>query len=128
MISAYILISQKYIIVFIVSMVPLIELRGAIPIGEYFELNKIKYELIGTILGLAIFNGVILDIKFPLSVYKKLLGKVKEQLFLNNGKQTFKYAHIPGLRNISGKELCQQKRNKHFIKEWWQKGGHNPWG
>ena len=35
---------------------------------------KIKYELIGVILGLAIFNGVILDVKFPMAVYKKLLG------------------------------------------------------
>ena len=35
---------------------------------------KIKYELIGIILGLAIYNNIILDVKFPLSVYKKLLG------------------------------------------------------
>lgn len=34
---------------------------------------KIKYELIGIILGLALFNNVILDIKFPLVIYKKLL-------------------------------------------------------
>ena len=32
-----------------------------------------KFELIGIILGLAIFNNVILDVKFPLVVYKKLL-------------------------------------------------------
>jgi len=35
---------------------------------------KIKFELIGVILGLAFFNNVILDIKFPLVIYKKLLG------------------------------------------------------
>ena len=35
---------------------------------------KIKYELIGIVLGLALFNGVILDIKFPIAIYKKLLG------------------------------------------------------
>lgn len=35
---------------------------------------KIKYELIGIILGLALFNNVILDVKFPLVIYKKLLG------------------------------------------------------
>ena len=33
-----------------------------------------KFELIGIIFGLAIFNNVILDVKFPLVVYKKLLG------------------------------------------------------
>ena len=32
-----------------------------------------KYELIGIILGLSIYNGIILDIKFPLALYKKLL-------------------------------------------------------
>ena len=44
----------------------------------WFNLNsfesKFKYELIGTILGLALFNGIILDIKFPIAIYKKLLG------------------------------------------------------
>ena len=35
---------------------------------------KIKYELIGIIFGLAIYNNIILDVKFPLTVYKKLLG------------------------------------------------------
>lgn len=35
--------------------------------------SKIKFELIGIILGLAFFNNVILDIKFPLVIYKKLL-------------------------------------------------------
>ena len=37
------------------------------------EEEKIKYELIGIILGLSIYNGIILDIKFPLIIYKKLL-------------------------------------------------------
>ena len=45
----------------------------------WFNLNsfelKIKYELIGIILGLAIFNKMILDIKFPMVIYKKLLGR-----------------------------------------------------
>ena len=35
---------------------------------------KIKYELIGTIFGLAIYNNTILDVKLPISIYKKLLG------------------------------------------------------
>mmetsp|Transcript_8195 Transcript_8195/g.11619 ORF Transcript_8195/g.11619 Transcript_8195/m.11619 type:complete len:828 (-) Transcript_8195:219-2702(-) len=33
-----------------------------------------EYELIGIILGLAIYNGVILDLRFPMVVYRKLLG------------------------------------------------------
>ena len=35
---------------------------------------KIKYELIGVIFGLAIYNNTILDVKLPISVYKKMLG------------------------------------------------------
>ena len=35
---------------------------------------KIKYELIGKIFGLAIYNNTILDVKLPIVVYKKLLG------------------------------------------------------
>ena len=34
-----------------------------------------QFELIGIIFGLAIFNNVYLDVKFPLVVYKKLLGQ-----------------------------------------------------
>jgi len=36
--------------------------------------NENNFRLIGTILGLAIYNGVILNVHFPLVVYKKLLG------------------------------------------------------
>lgn len=35
--------------------------------------SKLQFELIGVVLGLAIYNGVILDVHFPLCVYKKLL-------------------------------------------------------
>ena len=35
---------------------------------------RIKFELIGFIIGLALYNSVILDIHFPRIVYKKLLG------------------------------------------------------
>eukprot|EP01026_Neomeris_dumetosa_P019794 TRINITY_DN179_c0_g2_i1.p1 TRINITY_DN179_c0_g2~~TRINITY_DN179_c0_g2_i1.p1 ORF type:complete len:402 (-),score=49.50 TRINITY_DN179_c0_g2_i1:226-1260(-) len=37
--------------------------------------QKLEYELIGIICGLAIYNGVLLDVHFPLVVYKKLLGQ-----------------------------------------------------
>ena len=42
--------------------------------NHYSFESKIKYELIGTIFGLAIYNNTILDVKLPLAVYKKLLG------------------------------------------------------
>jgi ubiquitin-protein ligase E3 A len=35
-----------------------------------------EYTLIGMLLGLAIYNSVILDIKFPPVLYRKLMGKV----------------------------------------------------
>mmetsp|Transcript_26126 Transcript_26126/g.46463 ORF Transcript_26126/g.46463 Transcript_26126/m.46463 type:complete len:678 (-) Transcript_26126:5686-7719(-) len=36
--------------------------------------SNINFELAGTILGLAIYNSVILDVHFPLAAYKKLLS------------------------------------------------------
>lgn len=33
-----------------------------------------EFQLIGILLGLAIYNGVILDIHFPFVMYKKLMG------------------------------------------------------
>ena len=38
-----------------------------------FESN-VKFELIGILVGMAIYNGVILDIHLPLACYKKLLN------------------------------------------------------
>lgn len=35
-----------------------------------------EYMLIGMLLGLAIYNSIILDIKFPPVIYRKLLGKI----------------------------------------------------
>jgi len=36
--------------------------------------SNIMFELVGILLGLAIYNGIILDVHFPPLVYKKLLG------------------------------------------------------
>jgi len=43
-----------------------------------------EFELIGILLGLAIYNGVILDLHLPVVVYKKLLG---HKLTLEDVKQ-----------------------------------------
>ena len=34
-----------------------------------------EFFLVGSVLGLAIYNGVILDVHFPMLVYKKLLNR-----------------------------------------------------
>ncbi|KAJ3117572.1 putative E3 ubiquitin-protein ligase [Phlyctochytrium bullatum] len=39
-----------------------------------FENNE-EYRLVGIIVGLAIYNSIILDVHFPLACYKKLLGR-----------------------------------------------------
>lgn len=41
--------------------------------GDTFETN-IKFELMGILMGIAIYNSVILDLHFPTACYKKLLG------------------------------------------------------
>ena len=38
--------------------------------------NEAQFTLIGIVLGLAIYNNVILDVQFPMVVYRKLLGKI----------------------------------------------------
>jgi ubiquitin-protein ligase E3 A len=39
---------------------------------------EVEYVLVGALLGLAIYNGVLLDARFPLALYQKLLGIVPE--------------------------------------------------
>jgi len=57
--------------------------------------NENQYQLVGMILGLAIYNGVILDLHLPLVVYKKLLGQ----------KPTFE--DLKGLRPTMARGLQQ---------------------
>ena len=40
----------------------------------FTPLDRQSYELIGLLLGLALYNGVMVSLSFPLAVYKKLLG------------------------------------------------------
>lgn len=40
-----------------------------------FEDDMAMYGLIGILCGLAIYNGTIIDLPFPLALYKKLLDK-----------------------------------------------------
>ncbi len=37
--------------------------------------NDGQFSLIGIVLGLAIYNSIILDVHFPMVVYRKLLNK-----------------------------------------------------
>jgi hypothetical protein len=41
--------------------------------GSTFESN-VKFELIGILMGIAIYNNVILDLNLPIATYKKLLN------------------------------------------------------
>ena len=36
--------------------------------------NEANFRLIGILLGLAIYNSIILDVHFPITVYRKLLN------------------------------------------------------
>ena len=37
--------------------------------------SEVEFRLVGNVLGLAIYNSVILDVHFPMVVYKKLMGQ-----------------------------------------------------
>jgi hypothetical protein len=47
---------------------------GTLAVNTTAEIFRHEFELVGLLLGLAIYNGVILDVKLPLVLYKKLLG------------------------------------------------------
>eukprot|EP01083_Nonionella_stella_P143395 445624_1 len=63
---------------------------------DAFE-NSSEFELIGIILGLAVYNGVILDVHFPNVVYQKLVGKTK---FTLDDLASFKPELTRGLRQL----------------------------
>ena len=62
----------KYILVFLVSMVPIVELRGAIPIAEGLGLNIFLYYPIAII-------GNMLPVPFIYLVARKILGWGKDK-------------------------------------------------
>ena len=43
-----------------------------------------EFELVGILLGLAIYNGIILDVHFPPVIYKKLQGEKLDLLDLKS--------------------------------------------
>ena len=37
--------------------------------------NDAQFTLIGIVVGLALYNNIILDVRFPMVVYRKLMGQ-----------------------------------------------------
>ena len=68
---------------------------------------KIKYELIGIIFGLAIYNNTILDVKLPITVYKKLLG-IKPDLEDMKECDPDLYQTLSYLRNNNDENLKEE--------------------
>lgn len=66
---------MKYIVVFLVSMVPLIELRGAIPIAVGMELNKLISFIIAIV-------GNMLPVPFIFLFARKILVWGKDKKFI----------------------------------------------
>ncbi|EMG50520.1 HUL4 Probable E3 ubiquitin-protein ligase HUL4 [Candida maltosa Xu316] len=66
--------------------------------------NPDMYYLFGAILGLAIYNSTILDLQFPLALYKILLGRTLDQ---NDYKQLYpvSYKNLTSLKTMQSKEL-----------------------
>ena len=64
----------KYVVIFFISMVPIVELRGAIPIAESLGLNIFLYYPISII-------GNILPVPFIYLFARKVLEWGKDKLF-----------------------------------------------
>nr|XP_019937001.1 PREDICTED: ubiquitin-protein ligase E3A-like [Paralichthys olivaceus] len=63
--------------------------------------NEAQYTLIGIVLGLAIYNNCILDVHFPMVVYRKLMGKKGTYLDLSDSHPTL-YQSLKGLLEYTG--------------------------
>eukprot|EP01137_Pigoraptor_chileana_P033768 Opistho-2@25178 len=55
--------------------------------GRSLESDR-EFELVGVVLGLAIYNGINLDVHFPMVVYRKLLGHVPDMDDLRDAQPT----------------------------------------
>ena len=79
--------------------------------SDSFECN-LNFELVGTLLGLALYNEVILSLKFPSVVYKKLVAE-------NNSKKLLISDKI-GLEDLA--EIDQQIYNtmKKLLEQNWE--------
>eukprot|EP00208_Stichococcus_sp_RCC1054_P008392 CAMPEP_0206151274 /NCGR_PEP_ID=MMETSP1473-20131121/38734_1 /ASSEMBLY_ACC=CAM_ASM_001109 /TAXON_ID=1461547 /ORGANISM="Stichococcus sp, Strain RCC1054" /LENGTH=645 /DNA_ID=CAMNT_0053548813 /DNA_START=284 /DNA_END=2221 /DNA_ORIENTATION=+ len=58
-----------------------------------------EFELIGSLVGLAIYNGILLDVSFPLVLYRKLLGNVPTFEDLRDFKPSI-YSNLERLRQL----------------------------
>ncbi|XP_029003955.1 ubiquitin-protein ligase E3A [Betta splendens] len=63
--------------------------------------NEAQYTLIGIVLGLAIYNNCILDVHFPMVVYRKLMGKKGTYLDLSDSHPVL-YQSLKELLQYSG--------------------------
>uniref|UniRef100_A0A7N5ZUP4 Ubiquitin-protein ligase E3A n=1 Tax=Anabas testudineus TaxID=64144 RepID=A0A7N5ZUP4_ANATE len=63
--------------------------------------NEAQYNLIGIVLGLAIYNNCILDVHFPMVVYRKLMGKKGTYLDLSDSHPVL-YQSLKGLLEYTG--------------------------
>ncbi|XP_032382607.1 ubiquitin-protein ligase E3A [Etheostoma spectabile] len=63
--------------------------------------NEAQYTLVGLVLGLAIYNNCILDVHFPMVVYRKLMGKKGTYLDLSDSHPAL-YHSLKELLQYSG--------------------------
>uniref|UniRef100_A0A3Q3GA73 Ubiquitin-protein ligase E3A n=1 Tax=Kryptolebias marmoratus TaxID=37003 RepID=A0A3Q3GA73_KRYMA len=63
--------------------------------------NEAQYTLIGIVLGLAIYNNCILDVHFPMVVYRKLMGKKGSFLDLSDSHPVLNQS-LKGLLEYTG--------------------------
>ncbi|XP_015513298.1 ubiquitin-protein ligase E3A isoform X1 [Neodiprion pinetum] len=64
-----------------------------------------QFTLIGVVLGLAIYNNVILDVRFPMVVYRKLLGRKGAFADLEDWSPTL-YRSLKELLDYTGEDMA----------------------
>jgi hypothetical protein len=81
---------------------------------NHHSMDFIEFELIGKLLGLAIYNDVILDLQFPHVLYKKLCG-------IPVTFEDLKETHPVGnLLKIGGKNVSTPHPRNFFTPRFWK--------
>ena len=51
-----------------------VEIQNRSYLNAQIENGQKRYEFVGVLFGLAIYNSVLLDVHFPIAIYRKILG------------------------------------------------------
>ena len=94
--------------------------QRSIWINNSCQWSSEEYKLVGVLLGLAVYNNVLLDVHLPKIMYQKLLNKIEYKYALND-LISFDYLLYEGLNKLlqfEPKEQVESVFCRYFEVEW----------